>query len=147
MFDPKGRYLYFVSNRDFNLTFSDRDDNRIYTGSSRVYAGLFNADVPALHRPKNDEVKINGEENGEGEEEAPSYAWQPEGFESRVTAVNSASGNYGSLAANDSAVFYISQSNGGSKLLTFNLEKEEEKTVLEGVGNYVLAQGGGGSAL
>ncbi|HEX8685057.1 MAG TPA: hypothetical protein VF654_01110, partial [Pyrinomonadaceae bacterium] len=40
VFDPKGRYLYFLSNRDFNLTFSGFEFNYIYTNPTRVYVGL-----------------------------------------------------------------------------------------------------------
>ncbi len=51
VFDPKGRYLYFLSNRDFNLTFSAFEFNYLYTNPTRVYVGLLAADGPALFLP------------------------------------------------------------------------------------------------
>ncbi len=58
VFDPKGRYLYFLSNRDFNLTFSGFEFNYLYTHPTRVYVGLLAADEPALFLPKSDEEEM-----------------------------------------------------------------------------------------
>jgi tricorn protease len=57
VFDPKGRYLYFTSNRDFNLTFSAFEFNYVYTDPTRVYVGVLAADGPALLLPQSDEEK------------------------------------------------------------------------------------------
>jgi len=55
--DPKGRYLYFLSNRDFNLTFSGWEFDFVYTEPTRVYVGILAADGPALFLPVSDEEK------------------------------------------------------------------------------------------
>jgi tricorn protease len=57
VFDPKGRYLYFLSNRDFNLTFSGFEFNYLYTNPTRVYVGLLATDGPALFLPTSDEER------------------------------------------------------------------------------------------
>ncbi|HWS73149.1 MAG TPA: DPP IV N-terminal domain-containing protein, partial [Thermoanaerobaculia bacterium] len=57
VFDPKGRYLYFTSNRDFNLTFSAFEFNYVYTDPTRVYVAVLAADGPALFLPQSDEEK------------------------------------------------------------------------------------------
>jgi tricorn protease len=62
VFDPKGRYLYFLSNRDFNLTFSAWEFNYLYTNPARVYVGLLAADGPALFLPASDEERAKTEE-------------------------------------------------------------------------------------
>ena len=56
-FDPKGRYLYFTSNRDFNLTFSGFEFNYVYTNPTRVYVAVLAKDGPALFLPRSDEEK------------------------------------------------------------------------------------------
>src|SRR5204863_9045231 len=61
VFDPKGRYLYFTSNRDFNLTFSAFEFNYVYTDPTRVYAAILAADGPALLLPQSDEEKVSAE--------------------------------------------------------------------------------------
>ena len=143
VFDPRGRYLYFTSNRDFDLTFSDRDDTRVYTDSGRVYAGLLEADAPALHRPKSDEVALDKETNEkDGKEKQAAFELLASGFEQRVTAVNKEGGNYQALAANDKGVFYLSATDDGNDLLYFDLESEKEKTILGGIQEYVLAARG-----
>lgn len=147
VFDPKGRYLYFISNRDFDLNFSDRDDDTVYMDSGRVYAGLVSPDVPAIHRPKSDEVSLEDESGKDAKKKAkegdekkdPVYTLVPAGFEKRVTAVNSESGTYGSLAASEKGVFYLDQSGDEASLLFFDLEKEEQKTILTGIDDFVLA--------
>jgi tricorn protease len=55
VFDPKGRYLYFLSNRDFRLTFSGYEFNYVYTDPTRVYVGVLAKDGPALFLPQSDE--------------------------------------------------------------------------------------------
>jgi tricorn protease len=62
VFDPKGRYLYFLSNRDFNLTFSGFEFNYIYTNPTRVYVGILAADGPALFLPSSDEERVKTRE-------------------------------------------------------------------------------------
>lgn len=153
VFDPQGRYLYFISNRDFNLQFGDRDSTTIYTDSGRVFAGLVNADVAALHRPKSDEVSI-GEKPEEKDDkkkkdpkkdpkkERPPFKLDVDNFELRVTAVNPKGGNYRSLAASDKGVFFLAETEEAANLEFFDLESEEIKTILKDIDNYQLAAGG-----
>ncbi len=65
-FDPKGRYLYFLSDRDYNLTFSGYEFNYFYTNPTRVYAATLDRDTPSLLRPKSDEEPLNGDDGDEG---------------------------------------------------------------------------------
>jgi tricorn protease len=55
VFDPAGRYLYFLSNRDFKLTFSGFETDYLYTGPTRVYVALLSRDGPPLFLPESDE--------------------------------------------------------------------------------------------
>jgi tricorn protease len=59
VFDPTGRYLYFLSNRDFHLTFSAFEFNYVYTDATRVYVGVLSKKGPALFLPKSDEEEIH----------------------------------------------------------------------------------------
>ena len=145
VFDPQGRYLYFASDRDFNLTFGDRDSAFIYSDSTRVYAGLLTPDSPALHRPKSDEVSIGddeGDDDDNGKEKEKRINVVPQGFESRVTALNEAGGNIGALSANDKGLFYLSSQHDEAELRFYDIEEEKDDTVLTGIDAYVLASGG-----
>ncbi|MBD0373494.1 MAG: PD40 domain-containing protein [Pyrinomonadaceae bacterium] len=79
VFDPKGRYLYFLSNRDFNLTFSSFEFNYVYTNPTRVYVGLLSADGPALFLPTSDEERIKTRETPLTTPPNPAQAPPPQG--------------------------------------------------------------------
>ncbi|MBV9958680.1 MAG: PD40 domain-containing protein, partial [Acidobacteria bacterium] len=79
VFDPKGRYLYFRSNRDFNLTFSSWEFNYLYTNPTRVYVGLLAADGPALFLPTSDEEKSKTQEKPLMQPPGPAQAPPPQG--------------------------------------------------------------------
>jgi tricorn protease len=154
--DPKGRYLYFLSDRDFNLTFSGFEFDFLYTNPERVYVGLLTEDAAPLFLPESDEEPAGGGEGGKGDgaedgEEGKAgddelrVAVDPEGFDRRVRAIPGPSGNYGSLEGVAAGVLYLeaqSPQGGPANLQLFDLEAEEEKTVLEGVAAYRLAAGG-----
>ena len=58
VFDPEGRYLYFLSDRDYNLAFSSYEFNWLYNNATRIYAVPLRADQPPLYPNKSDEVAI-----------------------------------------------------------------------------------------
>lgn len=63
--DPEGRYLYFLSDRDHNLTFSGYEFNYVYTDPTRIYAAVLEKDGPALFLPKSDEEAAAEEDEEE----------------------------------------------------------------------------------
>jgi tricorn protease len=152
VFDPKGRYLYFTSNRDFNLTFSAWEFNYVYTDPERVYVAVLAADGPALFLPQSDEEKVTAppapgteEKTGDKKEEAKKPAAggvvvkiDPAGFENRVRAIPGAPGSYGALAAVNNGVLYIKGDDEPS-LKLYNIDDRKEETVLDGVRGYELS--------
>ncbi len=54
-FDPKGRYLYFLSNRTFNPLMGAVDQNHIFLDMARPYAVLLKADEPSPFDLKEEE--------------------------------------------------------------------------------------------
>jgi tricorn protease len=137
--DPKGHYLYFLSNRDFNLTFSGYEFDYVYTNPTRVYVGLLSKEGPALLLPESDEETPKPEEkpaSTEAKTEAkaaaqkvaddaagdkPDRAPKPgvrvkidfDGFDQRVRALPAPPGNYQGLSASADAVFYLRGGAGG----------------------------------
>lgn len=150
-FDPKGRYLYFLSDRDFGLTFSAYEFNYLYTNVTRVYAATLAADGPPLLRPKSDEVGAPSEADDEAKEkdgEKPSKAPATlridiPGFNQRVIALNAPPGNYGGLSANDDGVFVAALADGGEPADLSYIGLEAEKPVFVAkVNGYALAADG-----
>ena len=118
VFDPQGRYLYFLSNRDYNLAFSAYEFNWLYRDATRIYAATLAADGPALHRPRIDEVGQSEEDKDSDKKkddaQAPSrLTIDVPGFDQRTVALNAPAGNYQQLSANADGVFFIGMSHSG----------------------------------
>jgi tricorn protease len=153
-FDPKGRYLYFSSTRDWNLTFSAYEFNYLYTDATRIYAATLAADGPVLNRPKSDEAAPveaqegkNAKDGTTAEEKKPGspLRFDVEGFAARVVALEVPPGSYAGLAANASGVFFVSAGrppNGAGELRYYDLEKRAVEVVLANVTGYSLSADG-----
>ncbi len=165
-FDPKGRYLYFTSDRDFNLTFSGFEFNYVYTDPTRIYVGLLADDGPALFLPTSDEeiaaaqtaaekapvaatseVKSDatvGATPAKQDTTAVKGAMAPiridiAGFERRVRAIPGAPGNYRAIEALPNGVLYLTGTGPLTALKLYNIDDKKEETVLEGVAGYDLS--------
>jgi tricorn protease len=151
-FDPQGRYLYFLSNRDFNLAFSAYEFNFLYNNATRIYAATLAADGPALYRPQSDEVALKPEEKkakkedskADGEADAPRpLKIDLPGFNQRVVALNAPAGNYAGLSANDDGVFFVATSpNGGGELRYLGLKLEDTPEAVAQVTGYAMSADG-----
>ena len=134
VFDPKGRYLYFLSSRDQDLSFSSIEFNYMVTNSTRVYAAQLTPDAPALFLPKSDEVADGDADDDKDEKEGKG----PEriridftDMDSRIVALQDSGGNYGDLAATGKGPVYVEVTDTGSNIVLFDLVKEEASVVLE----------------
>jgi tricorn protease len=147
VFDRQGRYLYFLSSRDQDLQFSSIEFNYMVTNSTRVYAAQLNTDQPALFLPRSDEVAQNGgddeeEEDGNSEEAEVVVRIDFDGIEDRVVALQAKGGNYSNLMPASKGPVYVASENDDNKVVMFDLQKEEEATVLEGVASFSLSANG-----
>jgi len=147
-FDPKGRYLYFLSNRDHNLSFSSYEFNYLYTNATRIYAVTLAADGPAFGRPKSDEIAVPSSapdgDKPKAEAKKP-LRLDVAGFDARITALSVAPGSYGALTANASGVLFVALSNpqgGAGDLKHFVIDTGKESTILKGIGGYTLSANG-----
>ncbi len=144
-FDPEGRYLYFLSNRDMNLTFSGWESFFVYTGPTRVYAATLSRDEPRPFQPRSDEEEPDGgkdepedSQNGTSDDRKADVEVRidVDGFESRVVVIPGSAGNYGSLAGTPKGPVYTFAPTGGNTppiLKRYLLEERKEEAILEGV--------------
>ena len=158
VFDPKGRYLYFVSNRDFNLTFSSFEFSYVYTNPTRVYVGVLAQDGPALFLPKSDEEGAKDaakpeepkkdepkKDTAKGDAAAPRAVQvriDVANFENRVRAIPGSSAPYTDLSATNDGVVYALDGDGGPRIEFYNIEAKEKKTILDGARRYALSADG-----
>ena len=62
VFDPEGKYLYFITGRNFSPTYGELDDTWIYTGTSQLAAVPLRNDVVSPLAPRNDEEVVKEDE-------------------------------------------------------------------------------------
>jgi tricorn protease len=155
VFDPDGRYLYFLSNRDYNLTFGGYEVSYLYTNPTRIYVALLAKDGPALFVPSSDDEPATGDSTpaakpGEGAAAAsPSASHAPAhvridvaGFEDRVRTLPAAAATYSNLQASAQAVFYLAGTPPAAQLKMYDLKDQKESQVMEGVADYKLSADG-----
>ena len=167
-FDPEGKYLYLLTNRNFNPVYSDFDANFVYPNSTQLAAISLRKDVPSPLEPRNDQVEIKEdkkeaedesgkkdkkkkdtkEDEGEKEDEPESVEIDLEGFESRLVLLPASPGNYGNLGAVSGKVIFHQGPNSGSDSETspikyYDLKEREEKTILEDVDGFEISADGG----
>jgi tricorn protease len=170
-FDPEGKYLFMLTNRQFSPNYSDFDNSFIYPNATQIAAVSLRTDVESPLAPKNDEVKIeedNGdgdetedskkkdrkkkkkkekEDNGEDVEEEEPVIIDMEGFENRMVILPEKSGNYTNIQAVKGKVIYQKFPNTGSEenqssVKYFDLEEREIKTIINDVNGYLISADG-----
>ncbi len=167
VFDPEGKYLYFVSARSFYPTFSDFEPAYVYRNTRNIYVITLQADSLSPFAPESDEEKGEEEEkekkdkekdekkkdeDGNEEEEKPKdIQIDLEGIDQRIVGVPIKPGNYARLTAAKDKIFYLSmpaiyQRGSDSKpqndLHMYDIKEREEEPILSGINNYDISQKG-----
>lgn len=149
-----GKYLFFLSDRDYQLRFSAFEFNYLYDRATRVYVAALDPEAPAIFPFRSDEEEGKKEEKGKDEkkddQDKKEEAKEPlrvvaEGFTARTVALPGVKpGNYFGLRAVAGAVFYVRSLDGGPPfaLVRYDLDKREEETVLESVQGFDLTPDG-----
>ncbi|MCK5878354.1 MAG: PD40 domain-containing protein, partial [Holophagae bacterium] len=153
-FSTDGKYLFFLSDRDFNLAFSGFEFNYLYNKATRIYGMALTRSAKALFPDENDEepVKIEkptttkkkGKQSKgkkvEAKESKPSVCViiDTEGIRERVVAFPQKSGRYWNLKAVKGGMIY----NNDKGLHRYNIKEKKDNLILAGVRGGILAAGG-----
>ncbi len=167
VFSPDGKYMYFVSDRDFAPTYSQVEWNHSYSDMSKVYLLTLSKTTPSPLAPKNDEVQIKVDTPAvsfAGSGDLPDKKSKSstaatddkktdpkpatgvvvkidfDGIEDRVASLPVSAGNYFSLSAVDDAVYYMTNSTRSPKVLlkVYNVKDKKESEVGE-FNRYVVS--------
>ncbi len=167
-FSADGKYLFFLSERDYTPVFSAYEFNYVYPHATRVYATALASGTPSLFPPKDDEEKgtdakdaadmsgkkKDGQGRGQGrqgqggEEGSPGDVHRAHGFVARTEALPGVpAGGYPELAATADAVWYVrgGDGDGGSwqrALYRYDLKERKEEKALDGVEGWELSRDG-----
>jgi len=163
VFDPNGKYLYFISSRSFIPSFSDFEPTFNYQNTRRVYLVTLQDDIPTPFAPESDEEKGPGATyEDEKEEMFEDAAAAPvlveidlEGIDRRTVALPFAPGLYFGLSAKKDKLFYVTVNRnststrgrgrrgfGGLSLNMYDMKRRENFTIMSGVSNYDLSHDG-----
>ncbi|MDR2039596.1 MAG: PDZ domain-containing protein [Bacteroidales bacterium] len=148
-FSRDGKYLFFVSNRDFNPMYSDVEWNTAYQKMSRIYAVTLSNDTPSPFAPVNDEVKIKKEEQkaddkkkGKKEDPAPKKETaltkiDTAGMVDRIFTLPVPADRYWNLQYLNNKLYY----NRSSGFYAYDLEKQKETELGQGVSYLISSEG------
>ena len=153
-FSSDGKYLFFVSDRDFNPVFSRTEYNHAYMDMSKIYFVTLAADLKSPFEPKSDEVTVR-EEKKEKEEKAKGETEEkksvpeakviqvkvdPEGLAERIIVLPVDVANYWQITSVDDAVYYMRRRFDERKasLRMFDL-KEQKETDLGQINGYEIS--------
>jgi len=142
VFDPEGKYLYYLSDNSFSPIYGELDPTWIYTNTTSVVAVPLRDDVPSPLAPRNDveeaekddEAEENGDDKEKGEKDNGKKAKKDEangddkkekektkpveidieGFEARAVVLPPEAGQYGGLGAVKGKVIYQREPRTGS---------------------------------
>ncbi|MFZ2323868.1 MAG: PDZ domain-containing protein, partial [Ignavibacteriaceae bacterium] len=160
-FDPDGKYLFFLTNRNFKPVYSDFDNTWIYPNATQIAAVSLTKELPSLLFAKNDstlvkkdEEKKSDDKKNEGKkdekkEESKSKETKIDfaGFEDRVVILPPAAGNYAGLTAVSGKIIYHHLPNTGSadkkkSIVYYDLDKREEKNIVDDADAFQVSADG-----
>jgi len=154
VFSLCGNFLFFSSNRDFNLAFSSFEFDYLYNRATRLYALTLKPDGPKLVKDKNDVEPVREEKGsapGSGEQAAKSgkkestpkggtpaadaahAAKSPkveigfEGINNRIAVLPGEAGEYRIAGAVEGGLLYMA----GGKLMRYNIADEKSEEILD----------------
>ncbi|MEW6686021.1 MAG: S41 family peptidase [Candidatus Edwardsbacteria bacterium] len=164
VFDPTGKYLYFLSCRVFNPVYDNMHFDLNFPKGMRPYFIALRKDLPSPFVPKPHGFEEpsslpQGEESGEREEKLKKVNIDFDGIAERIVPFPVEEGIYGDIAAAKDKVFYTVYPVEGARgipwfekeppakacIKIFDLKKLEEQVFVDKITSFKLS--GDGSAL
>jgi len=160
-FDPEGKYLYFISSRDFNPTLGNFELSFTYNRMDRIYLMTLKKDTPNPFKVESDEVdptKIDEANKDDDDKEADINRTKEvkkpvnveidlDGISGRIAAMPVAPGDMRGYIAVKNGIIYLVRRNdsanrGSAVLYGFDLKKKKEVEMLTGVSQFAVTADG-----
>ncbi|GBD92088.1 hypothetical protein BMS3Abin04_02821 [bacterium BMS3Abin04] len=155
VFDPEGKYLYYLTDRNFRPVYSSVDNTFSYPNSTKIAAVPLTTEIMSPLAPKNDTVKVeinqkkDKKDGKEGKEKSKKVKVKIDfnNFEQRALILPPKAGNYGNLTAVSGKIIYLKYPNSGSTVKDkaikyFDFKKREEKTIVPNADSYQISSDG-----
>jgi tricorn protease len=149
-FSSDGKYLFFVSERDFDPVYSASEWNHAYVDMARIYFVTLDKNTPSPFKPKSDEVN-SGDDDKKPKDKKDTKDTKPkkkevqlrvdaDGLQERILRLPVQPASYRALASAGDLVYYIREGRKDAKpqLLMYDL-KEKKETELGQVDGYELS--------
>ena len=131
-FSADGKYIVFVSERDFNPTYSSTEWNHSYSDMARVYLAILSKDTPSPFALENDTVKVKEEkaeskkdESKDEKAEVKSVKIDFDGLQDRIVSLPIKASNYYNVNVIGDNVYY-SQYDHGTTTKLYDLKDKKE---------------------
>ena len=158
VFDPEGKYLYLMTNRNFAPIYSDFDNSWVYPNATQPAVIPLTSETLSPLAPKNDSTEVKSDKKKEQEKDEKKDKDKKddktketkisfEQFESRLELLPIDAGNYGNLNAVKGKIIYHKMPNSGSSdkdrpIKYYDFEKREEKTITSNADAFQLSTDG-----
>jgi tricorn protease len=140
-FHSEGKYLFFVSDRDFNPIYSRTEWNHAYLSMARIYLVTLSKDEKSPFEPKSDEVKVKEAEkskpgntdSGVEKKEKISVKIDSEGLKDRIISLPVEVANYWAITSVGDKIYYMKRSDRERKasLLMYDMKNQKETSLGE----------------
>ena len=153
-FSSDGKYLFFVSDREFNPVYSRVEWNYAYLAMAKIYFVTLRPDIKSPFEPKSDEVEIKEKEkkspaskSKKGKEkkakekkEGVEVKIDPVGLKDRIIALPIETANYWHITSVGDRIYYMKRKNLERKsyLMMYDLKAQKE-TNLGNIDRYEIS--------
>ncbi len=142
VFGPDGKYLYFISLRDFTPSLGNFENSYVYNKLGRVYVATLRNGIESPLAPESDEVETDAKKekkDKENKKDAEKTVIDIDGLGDRVAPLPMSPADMGVLNAVEGALFYGKREGGQNNLYAFDLKKRKEMKILDGIHSYSLS--------
>ncbi len=143
VFSGDGKYLFFVSNRDFNPIYSATEWNHAYRDMARIYFVTLAKETPSPFRPRSDETPAETPKAEEPPKKDAPLKIDTDGIKDRILSLPVQAANYSNLGSVGSSLYYIRSGSKDPKpaFQMYDLATRKE-TALGSVGGYEISADG-----
>src|SRR5262249_13996660 len=127
-FSSDGKYLFFVSNRDFAPFFSRTEWNHAYRDMARIYLATLAKDTPSPFQPRSDEAGAEEPKPAPAGKKGDPLKVDVDGLHERILQLPVDVSGYRNLQAAGSTLYYIRQGDNlpAASLRLFDLAQRKE---------------------
>ena len=142
-FSACGKYIFFLSDREFNLSFSSFEFDYIYQDSTNIFAVALTKDAPPLFPDKNDVEEFKKTDTEKEAKVTPKVKDQKaltvkidfDGINGRIVSFPLKAGNFTHIAAVEGGILYVKD----DELHLFQIEDKKDSLVIKGIAGGVLS--------